>query len=97
MNRQLQKYPLPLRKEKMQEIIHLFDPVSNAEIAEIMGVTRQKVSSLHFHNKLPKPYKVLKCGPLWDKKEITNWLKLNNMIKKTGETNESKNTTTTFI
>ena len=80
----------------MTEINTYFDPVSNAEIAEIMGVTRQKVSSLHFHNKLPEPYKVLKCGPLWDKKEITMWLQKNKMIK-TGDNNEAKITANNSI
>jgi hypothetical protein len=76
----------------MSEVNIYIDPVSNAEIADIMGVTRQKVSSLHFHNKLPDPYKVLKCGPLWDKKEITTWLYENNMIKEQ-EINNAKTTT----
>jgi len=80
----------------MSEVNTYFDPVSNAEIADIMGVTRQKVSSLHFHNKLPEPYKVLKCGPLWDKKEITNWLQNNNMIK-TGDNYEPKTTTNNSV
>lgn len=80
----------------MTEINILFDPVSNAEIADIMGVTRQKVSSLHFHKKLPEPYKILKCGPLWDRKEITDWLVSNNMIKEQ-EINNAEITTDNLI
>ena len=45
-----------------------FDPIGVAEIAEKLGVTRQKVASLKHHGKLPEPTKVLKCGPLWDAK-----------------------------
>jgi len=51
-----------------------FDPVSVAEIAEMLNVDRQKVASLKFHGKLPEPKKILKCGPLWDKSEITNFI-----------------------
>jgi len=76
----------------MTKVEKYIDPVSNAEIADIMGVTRQKVSSLHFHNKLPNPYKVLKCGPLWDKKEITSWLYKNNMIKEQEKNNDETTT-----
>jgi len=52
-----------------------FDPVSVAEIAEMLGVDRQKVASLKFHGKLPEPKKILKCGPLWDTEEITSFIK----------------------
>ena len=52
----------------------IFDPVSLAEIAELIGTTRQKVASLKFHGKLPAPIKTLKCGPLWDKKEILDFV-----------------------
>ena len=48
-----------------------FDPIGVAEIADLLGVTRQKVASLKHHGKLPEPTKVLKCGPLWDKEKIT--------------------------
>tara|TARA_R100000654_G_scaffold51040_3_gene77267 strand:+ start:1163 stop:1363 length:201 start_codon:yes stop_codon:yes gene_type:complete len=51
-----------------------FDPVSVAEIAEMLGVDRQKVASLKFHGKLPQPKKILKCGPLWDSKEIASFI-----------------------
>ena len=52
----------------------MFDPISVAEIAELLGVTRQKVASLKHHGKLPKPKKILKCGPLWDAKEIADFI-----------------------
>ena len=40
----------------------------------MLGVTRQKVASLKHHGKLPKPKKILKCGPLWDAKEIADFI-----------------------
>jgi|TARA_R100001460_G_scaffold53149_3_gene92107 hypothetical protein len=52
----------------------MFDPISVAEIAEMLGVTRQKVASLKHHGKLPEPKKILKCGPLWDAKEIADFI-----------------------
>ena len=52
-----------------------FDPIGVAEIAKMLGVTRQKVASLKHHGKLPTPIKVLKCGPLWDAKEISDFIK----------------------
>ena len=57
-------------KEKLMLQGESFNPVSVAEIAEMLGVTRQKVASLKHHGKLPKPKKILKCGPLWDAKQI---------------------------
>lgn len=50
------------------------DPISVAEIAQIMGVDRAKVASLNFWGKLPKPDKVLKACPLWDKDKIVTFL-----------------------
>ena len=50
------------------------NPVSLAEIAEMLGVTRQKVASLKFHGKLPEPAKQIKACPLWDKEEIEDFI-----------------------
>ncbi len=50
------------------------EPVSVAEIAEIMQVPRTKVASLHYHGKLPAPDVVLKACPLWDKENIIDFL-----------------------
>ncbi len=50
------------------------NPVSLAEIAEMLGVTRQKVASLNFHGKLPEPAKRIKACPLWDKEEIEDFI-----------------------
>ena len=51
-----------------------FNPIGVAEIAKMLNVTRQKVASLKHHGKLPAPKKVLKCGPLWDAKEIADFI-----------------------
>ena len=51
-----------------------FNPVSLAEIADMIGTTRQKVASYKYHGKLPDPAKVLKCGPLWDHDEIADFI-----------------------
>jgi hypothetical protein len=50
------------------------DPISVAEIAELTGLTRQKVASLKHWGRLPDPDKVIKACPLWDKEKIVNFL-----------------------
>ena len=62
-------------------------PVSVAEIADMMGVTRQKVASLKHWGKLPKPDYVLKAGPIWDRSKIEIFLKeeIKDNRKKGGE------------
>lgn len=74
---------LSLKGELMEKII----PVSVAEIADMMGVTRQKVASLKHWGKLPDPDYVLKACPLWDKEKIENFLKedIKDNRKKGGE------------
>jgi len=49
------------------------EPVSLAEIGDITGLTRQKLASLKYHNKLPQADITLKCGPLWDKEKIESF------------------------
>lgn len=71
------------------------NPVSVAEIADIMQVPRTKVASLHYHGKLPAPDVVLKACPLWDKDNIIDFLDtvgiVDNRRKNNGTT--SSNTT----
>ncbi len=55
------------------------EPVSLAEIGEMTGLTRQKLASLKFHNKLPEAEVTLKCGPLWDRSTIKVYCEENNI------------------
>ena len=49
------------------------EPVSLAEIGDMTGLTRQKLASLKYHNKLPQAAVTLKCGPLWDFDKIKSF------------------------
>ena len=55
------------------------EPVSLAEIGDMTGLTRQKLASLKFHNKLPEAEYTLKCGPLWDRMTIHKFCRENNI------------------
>jgi predicted DNA-binding transcriptional regulator AlpA len=45
-----------------------------AEVAEILGVTRQRVAELRKdHADFPAPVQVLKAGPVWDRAELEAW------------------------
>jgi chromosome partitioning protein len=46
-----------------------------AELASLAGVSRQMVRNWQRHSKdMPKPVARLACGPIWDGKEIREWL-----------------------
>lgn len=72
------------------------NPVSVAEIAEIMQVPRTKVASLHYHGKLPAPDVVLKACPLWDKENIIDFLDTVGIVdNRRKKDNEKTNSNTT--
>jgi len=72
------------------------NPVSVAEIAEIMQLPRTKVASLHYHGKLPAPDVVLKACPLWDKDTIIDFLDTVGIVDNRRKNNEEKNNTNTI-
>lgn len=43
------------------------------EIAELLGVTRQRVQQLAKTDEFPKPYDVLTMGAVWLKVDIEQW------------------------
>lgn len=49
--------------------------VSTAEAAEILGMSRGHVSMLATRGTagFPKPIKRLRCGPLYDRRQIEAW------------------------
>jgi predicted DNA-binding transcriptional regulator AlpA len=52
------------------------DPVSVGEIAEILGVTRQRINQLmHEHEDFPKPFAELAIGRVWKREDIETWAK----------------------
>jgi len=72
------------------------NPVSVAEIAEIMQLPRTKVASLHYHGKLPAPDVVLKACPLWDKDTIVDFLDTVGIVDNRRKKNEEQNNTNTI-
>jgi len=48
--------------------------VGVAELAELLGVSKQRVSELAAKAKFPKPLAQLKGGPVWDRASIGNFL-----------------------
>lgn len=43
------------------------------EVAELLGVSRQRVTQLARQPGFPKPVAVLKAGKIWDADEIRAW------------------------
>jgi hypothetical protein len=48
--------------------------VGVAELAEILGVSKQRISELAATEKFPRPLAQLKGGPVWDRASIGNFL-----------------------
>jgi hypothetical protein len=48
--------------------------VGVAELAEILGVSKQRISELATTAKFPRPLAELKGGPVWDRSSIGNFL-----------------------
>ncbi len=50
--------------------------VGIAEVAEIAGVTKQAVSNWRLrYDHFPRPLQDLQSGPVWDREQITEWVK----------------------
>lgn len=47
------------------------------EIAEMLGVTHQRVHQIYKAGRLPEPAKRDGIGPLWTRREIERWAKAN--------------------
>jgi hypothetical protein len=43
------------------------------DVAEILGVTYQRVQQIHKAGRLPEPAKRDEIGPLWRKSDIVEW------------------------
>jgi prophage regulatory protein len=51
--------------------------MGQAEIAERLGVTRQRVQQLIARTDWPEPYEVLAMGKVWRTEDIEGWIKAN--------------------
>lgn len=50
------------------------DILGTSEVAEVLGVSKQRIHALRKMAEFPEPFKVLASTPLWDKKEIVAFL-----------------------
>ncbi len=44
-----------------------------AEVAELLGISRQRVQVLTKRDTFPQPIVVLAMGPVWDRDEVLAW------------------------
>lgn len=52
-----------------------------AEIAELLGVTRQRVHQLAKTPGFPKPLAELSAGAIWDRAEVENWARATGRLR----------------
>lgn len=45
-----------------------------AEIAELLGVTRQRVTQLTKREDFPPPVERLRMGPVWNLSDVKDWI-----------------------
>lgn len=50
------------------------EPVRIAEIAEMLGISRQRASALQVRDGFPRPLTVLAAGPVWPKPWLTTFV-----------------------
>jgi len=50
--------------------------VGIAEVADLAGIAKQAVSNWRLrHDHFPRPLQNLRSGPVWDRQQISNWMK----------------------
>lgn len=54
--------------------VRIDDVLGTAEVAEVLGVTKQRIHALRKMVQFPDPIKVLASTPLWDRADITKFL-----------------------
>ena len=47
--------------------------MGQTEIAELLGVSRQRAQQLYKAGALPKPYDTLAMGPVWLRADVEKW------------------------
>lgn len=56
-------------------VIPIADICGTAEVAEVLGVSKQRIASLRKMPSFPDPVVVLASTPLWDKMEVLDFLR----------------------
>lgn len=55
-------------------VIDVNDILGTAEVAEVLGVSKQRVYSLRKMAEFPEPFLQLASTPLWDRHEVMEFL-----------------------
>jgi predicted DNA-binding transcriptional regulator AlpA len=58
----------------MSQNIHIDNILGTAEVAEVLGVSKQRIHSLRKLVEFPEPIKQLASTPLWDRADIIQFL-----------------------
>lgn len=51
------------------------DILGTSEVAQVLGVSKQRIHALRKDQRFPTPFKHIASTPLWDKREIDSFLK----------------------
>jgi hypothetical protein len=58
----------------MSRCIPVEDILGTSEVAEVLGVSKQRIHSLRQMNEFPEPVVQLASTPLWDRKDVVSFL-----------------------
>jgi hypothetical protein len=60
--------------------------VGAAEIAELLGITRQRVNAIvRTHDDFPRPVAELSAGRVWKRKDIERWARSSGRVLRGGQ------------
>lgn len=54
-------------------LVSMYHLVGAYEVAQILGVSRQRVTQLAARDDFPAPVAILAAGKIWDTEEIEEW------------------------
>ena len=60
----------------MSRCIPIEDILGTSEVAEVLGVSKQRIHSLRQMKEFPDPVVQLASTPLWDRKDVVSFLAL---------------------
>lgn len=58
----------------MSKNIDVDNILGTSEVAEVLGVSKQRIHALRKMVEFPEPVRVLASTPLWDKEEVLSFL-----------------------
>jgi predicted DNA-binding transcriptional regulator AlpA len=50
------------------------DILGTSEVALVLGVSKQRIHALRKDKRFPQPFRNIAASPLWDKREVDNFL-----------------------